>query len=207
MPVYVCVFVFYVCLCVRMYVYVCVSVYACVSRFLFRKLVRFKQSGVPKRCVAGIVPFSGFLLKNQPDPPTTPPPGPPSRGVDAPPKPLPRPHPDPAPSHAQRNTEDTQSRKVNKRSLPATNQAKRPKVGVAPPAETKPHPVRQRGGLLLANSDQSSGEWSDSDGGDLIIDTRVTVPKKEVGKRKKEGVAKVGPAPEEEDVGEGEGMA
>lgn len=156
----------------------------CVCRFLFRKLVQFQRVGAPKRCVAGVQPFSGFLLKNQPNPPDTPLPD------DS--KPLPKPHPESTRTHTHNNE--------NKR-------AKR--FGRQPQATKKPKmaPEKQRGGLVLGSSDHSSGgEWSESDG-ELIIDTQGTGPshsKRDVGKKKKEsGVAKKGVGLDEEEAGEG----
>lgn len=144
--------------------------------------------GAPKRAVAGMLPFSGFLLKNQPVPaPQTQ-----AGGVTRPP------HSDPTQSQTH-NTDEIRSKNSHRQSQ-VISQMKRPKH------EVKKNPEKQRGNLLLENSEQSSGEWSGSDG-ELIIDMPSSSHhKKDVGKRRREaGATKRSLHLEEEGCGDGEG--
>lgn len=162
-----------------------------VSRFLFKKLIQFERAGVPKRCVAGVLPFPGFLLKDQPA--STPPP---SQGDT--PKAMPKPHP----NHSQtQSAEDGHSRRFYRRAAQQTRHSKKPKVEVS-------KVEKQRSSLLLDNSELSSEGWSDSDG-ELVIDTPAVASsvKKEGGRRKRKEppVVSVKKSVEEEVCDEGEG--
>ena len=164
----------------------------CVCRFLLRKLVQYKSVSAPQHCVAGVQPYAAFLLKNQPDTPLPDP--------TEPSKPLPKPHPVAASTTSTRgsaaNGEEKPARRLGRQA-----QTKQTKSVAQREKQDKPS------GLLLENSEHSSeGEWSESDG-ELIIDTQGAGHgaghKKEVGKRKKEGVVVKKERLDEEEGGEG----
>ena len=136
------------------------------------------------------MPFSGFLLRNQA--PTT-------QGDDT--KAPPRPHPHQQQQQQGVVTEEPSARKLASRQPPQLiSQMKKPKLSVGH-IEVKKNPQhveKQRGNLLLDNSEQSSGgelEWSDSDEGDLVMDTPSAAVaqanlKKKVPRKTKKAVVK-----------------
>lgn len=155
------------------------------------------------------MPFSGFLLRNQ----TTPA----SQGDDDT-KAPPRPHPQQPQGVV---TEEPSARKLasSRQPPPLVSQVKKPKLSIAH-SEVKRSPQhvekqQHRGNLLLDNSEQSSGgelEWSDSDEGDLVMDTpsaaanlKKKAPPRKM--KKKEVVVKNEEMCGGDDGGEGKGLS
>lgn len=143
-------------------------------RYLFGKLVRFERGGTAKHCISGVLPFSGFMLKDQPPPSQVE-----SSGT----------LPQPATNHSHPQVPPNTRENPPKRATKRTSHSRRPKF--APRSDVvkrRSLHSEKRPRVLLEASDQSNGEWSDSEG-ELVIDTPSGGPlsgKKEGSKRRRE---------------------